>query len=152
MAFFEQLLLCTMVYVIKVQGYCLYNNKLGTALTYNPHKQNQKNTTRWANVSLMLVQRRKRWTNNKPTLGERLVFAGNGFPLFYMYCIFPEHGRVLGVYYSATLLFWWGRLTAIPPVYWLTKIYDHYQINFEKVKNKRKLLGETYHEWSQKQP
>ena len=30
----------------------------------------------WANVGLMLVQRRKRWANIKPTLAQRLMFAG----------------------------------------------------------------------------
>ena len=34
------------------------------------------NTSRSPNVGLMLDQRRRRWTNIKPTLGERLVLAG----------------------------------------------------------------------------
>ena len=34
------------------------------------------NTRRWPNVGLMLVQRRRRWANMKPTLGRRHVFAG----------------------------------------------------------------------------
>ena len=29
------------------------------------------------NVGLMLVERRRRWANIKPTLGQRIVFAGN---------------------------------------------------------------------------
>ena len=34
------------------------------------------NTIQCINVGLMLVQRRRRWTNIKPTLDQRLVFAG----------------------------------------------------------------------------
>ena len=33
---------------------------------------------RWPNAGLMLGQRRKRWTNNKQTSGQRLVLAENG--------------------------------------------------------------------------
>ena len=35
-----------------------------------------ENTRCWSNVWLMLVQRRRRWTNIKPTLGQRLLFSG----------------------------------------------------------------------------
>ena len=31
---------------------------------------------RWANVGLMLTQRRRRWVNIKPTLAKRILFAG----------------------------------------------------------------------------
>ena len=34
------------------------------------------NITRSPNVGLALVQRLRRWTNAKPTLGESVVFAG----------------------------------------------------------------------------
>ena len=34
------------------------------------------NTTRWTNADLMLGQRRRRWTNIKTALVQRLVFAG----------------------------------------------------------------------------
>ena len=34
------------------------------------------NTRRWPNDGLMLDQRRRRWANIHPTLGQRLVFAG----------------------------------------------------------------------------
>ena len=31
---------------------------------------------RWANVGLLLGQRRRQWANNKPTLAQHLMFAG----------------------------------------------------------------------------
>ena len=34
------------------------------------------NTRRWPNGGLMLGQRRRRWANISPTLGQRFVFAG----------------------------------------------------------------------------
>ena len=34
------------------------------------------NTSRQTNVVLMLVERRRRWTNIKTTLGKRLVYPG----------------------------------------------------------------------------
>ena len=34
------------------------------------------NTRRWSNVGLMLAHRLRRWSNIKPTLLQRLVFAG----------------------------------------------------------------------------
>ena len=36
----------------------------------------QANTRRLPKVGLMMAQRRRRWANSEPTLGERLVFAG----------------------------------------------------------------------------
>ena len=39
-------------------------------------KHSQKNTRHSPNVGLMLGQRRRRWTNIEPTLGESHVFAG----------------------------------------------------------------------------
>ena len=30
----------------------------------------------WLNVGLLLVHRLRRWPNSKPTLGQRLIFAG----------------------------------------------------------------------------
>ena len=39
------------------------------------------NTRRLTNAGLMLGQRRRRWTNIKPTLGKRLVLAGCLFDL-----------------------------------------------------------------------
>ena len=36
-------------------------------------------TTRWPNAGLMLVQRRRRWANIRPALGQRVVFAGYGY-------------------------------------------------------------------------
>ena len=35
-----------------------------------------ENTMGWPNVVLMLDKRRRRWSNIKTTLGQRLVFAG----------------------------------------------------------------------------
>ena len=32
---------------------------------------------RWLNVGLLLLQRRRRWANSKPTLGQRIMFAGS---------------------------------------------------------------------------
>ena len=32
---------------------------------------------RWPNVGLLLGQRRRRWANSKPTLGQRLMFPGD---------------------------------------------------------------------------
>ena len=34
------------------------------------------NMRRWANVGLLLVQRRRRWASGNPTLNQRLMFAG----------------------------------------------------------------------------
>ena len=31
---------------------------------------------RWPNVGLLLCQRRRRWLNSEPTLGQRFMFAG----------------------------------------------------------------------------
>ena len=31
---------------------------------------------RWANIDLLLGQCRRLWANSKPTLGQRLMFAG----------------------------------------------------------------------------
>ena len=31
---------------------------------------------RWSKLGLLLGQRRRRWTNSRPTLGQRLMFAG----------------------------------------------------------------------------
>ena len=31
---------------------------------------------RWSNAGLLLGQRRRGWANSKPTLGQRLMFAG----------------------------------------------------------------------------
>ena len=42
----------------------------------------RKNTKRWPNVGLMLVQRLRRWPSIKPTLGERLVFVGSALCYF----------------------------------------------------------------------
>ena len=36
------------------------------------------NTIRWPNAGLMLAQRRRRWANISPALGQRVVFAGIG--------------------------------------------------------------------------
>ena len=35
-----------------------------------------RNTRRWPKVGLMLAHRLRRWPNNNPTSGQRLVFAG----------------------------------------------------------------------------
>ena len=43
----------------------------------------QANTSHWPNVGLMLVQRRRRWTNINPTLGQYLVFAGRQLHIFF---------------------------------------------------------------------
>ena len=49
------------------------------------------NTRFWSNVDLLLGQRRRRWSNSKSTLGQRLV-SGTEYPavinnlsLFYIY-------------------------------------------------------------------
>ena len=31
---------------------------------------------RWPNIGLLLIHRLRRWPNGKPTLGQRLKFAG----------------------------------------------------------------------------
>ena len=38
---------------------------------------NPANMRCWPNVALLLGQRRRQWASSKPTLGQRLVFAGN---------------------------------------------------------------------------
>ena len=35
------------------------------------------NTRRWPNAGLLLAHRLRRWTNNSPALGQRIVFAGD---------------------------------------------------------------------------
>ena len=40
-----------------------------------PCSGNSENTRRLANVGLQLNQRRRRWPNSKPTLGERHLLA-----------------------------------------------------------------------------
>ena len=35
-----------------------------------------ENTARWTNAGLKLVHRLRRWTNIKPALVQRIVFAG----------------------------------------------------------------------------
>ena len=40
------------------------------------NRDSPENTRRWPNAGLMLAQRRRRWANISPTLGQRLVFAG----------------------------------------------------------------------------
>ena len=50
--------------------------------------ETQSNTKLWANVVLMLVQSRRRWTKIKTTLAQRLVFAAQcsfkGGPMSHM--------------------------------------------------------------------
>ena len=36
----------------------------------------EANTTGWPTAWLKLAQRRRRWTNISPALGQRVVFAG----------------------------------------------------------------------------
>ena len=48
----------------------------------NYYSEPTANTRRPPNVGSMLGQRRRRWTNIEPTLGERLVFAGGHVPKF----------------------------------------------------------------------
>ena len=55
---------------------CLYNY-IPNECTYLHVSSNPANTRRWGNVGFMLGQRRRRWANIKPTLAQRLVFAGN---------------------------------------------------------------------------
>ena len=45
------------------------------SLMYQHDNATQQNTRRWPNVGLMLAQRRRRWANIKPTLGERMMFV-----------------------------------------------------------------------------
>ena len=53
------------------------NRILGTAQARNERSgQQPADEIRWINVGLRLVQRRRRWTNVKPTLIQRLVDAG----------------------------------------------------------------------------
>ena len=40
------------------------------------HDGDPANMRRWPNVGLLLGQRRRRGTNSKPTLSQRLMFAG----------------------------------------------------------------------------
>ena len=39
-------------------------------------KRNPTNIRRWLNFGLLFGQRRRRWANSKPTLGQLLMFAG----------------------------------------------------------------------------
>ena len=41
------------------------------------------NMRRWPNVGLLLAHRLRRWPNSKPTLGQRLMFAGLSVTLIY---------------------------------------------------------------------
>ena len=37
------------------------------------------NMRRWHNVCLLLAHRLRRWPNSKPALGQRLMFAAQGY-------------------------------------------------------------------------
>ena len=58
---------------------CLLFKSAVTAVCLLPAPYNDlhpTNTARWANVGLMLGQRRRRWRNIKPTLAQRAVLPG----------------------------------------------------------------------------
>ena len=44
------------------------------------------NMRRWPNVCLLLDRRRKRWANSEPTLGQRLMFAGDVLDQWTLIC------------------------------------------------------------------
>ena len=50
-------------------------NHIWSIFFFLTHQQTRRPTKRWANVVLMLGQRRRRWTNNKATLDWRLMLA-----------------------------------------------------------------------------
>ena len=50
---------------------------LNIHLTNNQVRLSPTNTRRWPKVGLLLGQRRRRWANIPPTLGQRLMFAGS---------------------------------------------------------------------------
>ena len=49
------------------------------------------NIRRRLNAGLLLGQRRRRWTNSKPTLGRRLMFSGYSLQLYiqWLHCNHP---------------------------------------------------------------
>ena len=53
---------------------------------YTHSLQSQVNTGRWPNAGLMSVQRRSRWTNINPALGQRPVLAGNDNIFLLCFC------------------------------------------------------------------
>ena len=54
-----------------VQLMRMYEKKSNQGGCHNP-----ANMRRWPNVGLLLVERRRRSANSKPTLGQRIMFAG----------------------------------------------------------------------------
>ena len=60
-----------------------------TSGNVNANNLNPANTTRLSNAGLMLAERRRRWDNISPVLGQRVVFAGktNRSVLFVTTCI-----------------------------------------------------------------
>ena len=50
------------------------NNPLTMSIRLNNELPSKHES--WPNVGLLLGQRRRRWVNSKPTLGQRLMFAG----------------------------------------------------------------------------
>ena len=63
--------LCTFRYA---HIYALVSNFSIIVMVYRADKF-PANMRRWANVVLLLGQRRRRWAISKPTLGQRLMFA-----------------------------------------------------------------------------
>ena len=54
----------------------VYRQNLTAIRTLDPSCRPPANMKRWPNVGLLLAQRRRRWTNSKPALDQRLLFAG----------------------------------------------------------------------------
>ena len=52
-----------------------YPRVSGRLISYPAHSF-PANTICWPNAGLMLAQRRRRWDNFKPALGQQIVFAG----------------------------------------------------------------------------
>ena len=64
-----------------IYNYKLYRNDSVYIHIYFIYISIPGNTKRWPNVGLMMGQRRRRWTNIKPILGQCLVSAG-----IYVHC------------------------------------------------------------------
>ena len=77
---FSQLDFPAVWYIVLLQSRCGLYQQVGDVepmpLVQCLFREIPANTRRSANVGLMLGQRRRRWPNIKPTLAERLVFAG----------------------------------------------------------------------------
>ena len=54
----------------------IYRHEVSTCCSYYTDEMYVASKRHWPNVGLRLGQRRRRWTNIRPTLGQCLLFAG----------------------------------------------------------------------------